>query len=465
MKLKRILIGILFLFGISCGFVSRLSTIATPTHASDPLIPITGANPAPLTATPPFVPPGCAGQPVATLPAATLESQPTPSNVGTNVPLSMDEQLAVFNQIINLIPDLYVYPNLNGLNWPITVTKYQALIESGLDTESFYTQMSNMIGELRDNHSQYESPAQVAQANAALSGVNNYAGIGVEVEAVPKDNVLTVLLDFPDSSAEHAGLKPHDNLLAVDGIPLVHNGIARSEMIRGPVCSAAVLTVQTPGEKPRSVTVIRYNVQSYVPIVSHLVATKDGSRIGYIYLPSFFDDTLPGQVKQALQNFGPLDGLIIDNRMNPGGSSSVVEPILSYFTDGLLGHFVSRTDSNDFTVSADPVGNSQTVPLVILVGKDTHSFGEIFTGILQDIGRAKVVGENTPGNVEILSSHMFSDGARLWLAQARFVELHSTADWEQTGIIPDVQASAGWDTFTFANDPSVAAALKLLGHK
>ena len=460
MKIKRILIVIALLLGISCNLLSRVPPSVSP------LIPVTG-----LTATPSaaaadvYIPPECVGKPVATLPAATLEAQPTPSIVGTNTPLTKDEQLKVFNEITSIIPGLYVYPNLNGLNWPVTVAKYQAMIQAGLDTEAFYTQMSNLIAELRDNHSQYESPAQVAQANAELAGHNNYVGIGVEIDQVPEHNVLSVLLDFPGSSAEHAGLKPHDNLLAVDGLPLVQNGVGRPEMIRGPACSAAVLTVQTPGGKPRDVTVIRYDVQSYIPIIAQMVTTRDGSRIGYIFLPSFFDDTLAGQVKQALQRFGNLDGLIIDNRMNPGGSSNVVEPILSYFTEGTLGHFVSRTSSDPVGVKADPINNSQTVPMVVLVGKDTHSFGEIFSGIMQDIGRAKVVGQTTPGNVEILESHVFSDGSRLWLAQARFVELHSTADWEKTGIVPDVTAYAGWDTFTFANDPSIAAAVKLLGHK
>ena len=210
---------------------------------------------------------------------------------------------------------------------------------------------------------------------------------------------------------------------------------------------------------------LRYAIQSYIPIVAQLVTTHDGSRIGYIYLPSFFDETIPSQVKTALQQWGQLDGLILDNRMNPGGSSDVVLPILSYFTDGLLGHFVSREATHSFEVKADPVANSQTVPLVVLVGEDTVSFGEIFSGILQDIGRAKVVGQTTLGNVEILDSHNFGDGSRLWLAQERFQELNSKADWEQTGIIPDVQADAEWDTFTFQNDPSVAAAVKQLGHQ
>src|SRR4030095_2988262 len=116
-------------------------------------------------------------------------------------------------------------------------------------------------------------------------------------------------------------------------------------LLRGPQCSAVVLTVQSPGEAPRDVMLIRYAIQGDIPIDPRLVSTTDGSKIGYIFIPSFFDETLPEQIESALNNFGPLDGLILDLRMNGGGSSSVTYPIFEYFINGTLGQFVSRAES------------------------------------------------------------------------------------------------------------------------
>src|SRR5574341_1252867 len=90
--------------------------------------------------------------------------------------------------------------------------------------------------------------------------------------------------------------------------------------------------------------------------------------------------------------------------------------------------------------------------------EDTVSFGEIFSGALQDTGRAKIVGQTTLGNVETLHGYTFDDGSRAWIAEERFDPLVSHADWEKDGIKPDVEAYADWDTFTFENDPSLAAA-------
>ena len=87
-----------------------------------------------------------------------------------------------------------------------------------------------------------------------------------------------------------------------------------------------------------------------------------------------------------------------------------------------------------------------------------------FSGVLQDTGRAKIVGQTTPGNVETLHGYDFEDGSRMWIAEEVFDPSISHAKWEETGIVTDLEAYADWDIFTFENDPSVAAALTLLGH-
>jgi carboxyl-terminal processing protease len=248
----------------------------------------------------------------------------------------------------------------------------------------------------------------------------------------------------------------------IDGQPVTFESGVRT---LGPECTAVVLTVQSPGEAPREVMLVRAAIQGNIPIDARLVPTSDNAKIGYIFIPSFFDETLPRQIEKALKDFGTLDGLILDVRLNGGGSSTVAYPILSFFTRGRLGNFVSRSDSRPLTLRATPVNNSQTVPLVVLVSKDTVSFGEIFAGILRDARGAKIVGETSLGNVEVLHGYDFPDGSVLWIASETFDSAFSDNDWERDGIIPDVEAYAAWDTFTFETDPSIAAALELLGHK
>jgi carboxyl-terminal processing protease len=469
MNMKRFLLIAFLLFGLSCNFVTQGMNLfptetpvatATFTPTQTPL-PSETPFPTPVYS---YIPPECQNRALATLPAATTIAQPTPSD-GTNPQLTKDQQLKVFEELTGTISKVYLYPDYHGLDWPGTVAQYRAKIESGLDTEAFYSEMVNLVRALNDNHSQFQSPAVLAASNAELAGKLDYVGIGTLVDPLVSKGHFTIVSVFPNSAAAHSGLKAHDSVIAVDGIPLIENGKPFSQRMRGPECSAARITVQSPGEEPRDILLVRYKVTSSEQIEARLVPTTDGSRIGYIFIPTFFDQTIPGQVEKALKDFGQLDGLILDNRMNGGGSSDVVEPILSHFTSGTLGQFVGRSEKRTFTLDANPINNSETVPLVVLVGDGTASFGEIFSGILQDQGRAKVVGKTSVGIVELLSGYNFDDGSLAWIARERFDPANSHANWEGKGIVPDVVAYADWDTFTFETDPAIAAALKIFGHK
>jgi len=458
MKIKRIAFGLLILSLLACNFVTQMvfPPTATPTATATVTASPT-STPTPLI--PAFIPPECAAVPLATVPPE-LALQATPD---FQIPeVSQDEQLSILGELGNIVRDIYVYTDFNGRDWNEIEARYRTKIEAGLDTQSFYDEVSAMIEELGDEHSFFLSPVEVAEAEAELRGDIEFVGVGIYGQPDFERGRMIVISTFPGSAAEYGGVQHHDSILLVDGRPIADEPGNR---LRGPQCSAVVLTVQSPGEGPRDVMLIRFAIQGNVPIDARLVATTDGSKIGYIFIPSFFDETIPEQIKNALNEFGPLDGLILDVRMNGGGSSSVTYPILEYFVDGELGQFVSRGSSRPLEIRANEIQNSQTVPLIIMVSQDTVSFGEIFAGVLKDAGRAQIVGETSLGNVEVLHGYDFEDGSQIWLAAETFHSAFSDTNWEETGIVPDVQAFAEWDTFYFETDPSIAAAINLLGHQ
>jgi carboxyl-terminal processing protease len=463
MKLKKITFGFLLLSLLACSTVTNMVVPPTATLLPTATATLT-ASPTPTeTATPlipAYVPPECANTPLATLPADT-SSAPTEA-VDASLEVSTDEQLEILDQVDDIVTDVYVYPDFNGKDWNEIESRYKSQVEAGLGTEEFYYQMESMIEELGDDHSFFLSPLDVEKMKEELKGENNFVGIGIYGVPEPERGRLVVISTFPGSAAEHAGIKAHDSILRVDGYPVLEdNNVNR---LRGPACSATVVTVQSPGEAPRDIFIVRHVMNSNLLIDARLVPTNDGSRIGYIFIPTFFDETIPAQIQKALEDFGRLDGLILDLRMNGGGSNSVADPILSFFTSGRLGQFISRNDSRTLQIEGDPINNSQTVPLVVMVSEDTASYGEIFAGIMRDSRDAKITGETSLGNVEVLHGYDFEDGSQLWIASEAFHPAHSDENWEETGIVPDLQAFADWDSFTFDNDPSLAAALSLLGH-
>ena len=385
---------------------------------------------------------------------------PTP----TYVPQDKQDQAQIFNDIWDTVNEEYLYEDFNGIDWEQVKTTYLQKIQEGLTTEEFYYAMAEMIYELGDQHSYYMDPQYVYQDDLDYAGESDYVGIGVWHQIVPEENYTTILLTFPDSPAEKAGLKPHDNILSIDGQSIVdEDGRFKEEVIMGEPGSTMQIVVQTPGYEPRELTIERQKVNSSMPIPSASFTSPNGQKIGYLILPSVYDLTIPETFIEAYQSLaedGELDGLIIDNRINGGGSDYIAKQVMRLFTDGVLGYYVNRDDKEAFTVRGKDVYGSQTIPLVVLVGEDSVSFGEIMPAILQDLGRATIIGETTLGNVEVLYGYNFQDGSQLWLAHDTFqTAVNFDRNWEDTGVIPDIVAPSEWDKVNLFTDPAILASL------
>jgi carboxyl-terminal processing protease len=412
---------------------------ATPTQTSTPL----------PTGTPPFTP---------TPPAPSLTPTLTPN------PGDLAVQLQVFEELWKIVDTQYLYPDFNGLDWNAVHLEYRQRIEAGMNNADFYLAMEEMISRLGDDHSVFLSPQDTQAEDAQYAGDFQYVGIGTLDEVIPERRLLTILLVYPGSPADEAGLKAHDSIIEIDGSPPVDENGNRVAGLRGPDGSQVTLTVKSPGESARKVTITRRQIRGALPVPYENLTTPAGKNIGYIFLPGFNDQTIARQVGKALFAMSTpkqLDGLILDNRENGGGANTMMEGTLAYFTHGLVGHFTNRHSREALTIPNRNVANSQKAPLVVLVGKGSASFGEIFSGILQDLGRAYVIGEQTDGNVEILYIYDFPDGSSAWIARDAFQPLnHPDQNWEATGIIPDQVVASNWDEVTTQTDPAVLAALE-----
>jgi C-terminal processing protease CtpA/Prc len=228
-----------------------------------------------------------------------------------------------------------------------------------------------------------------------------------------------------------------------------------------------VLTVQTPSEESCLVVVTRRRVTGAALVSYEVLETTAGKRVGYILVTTFVDDTVDDQIERALramQDESPLDGLILDNRQNTGGADNVARNTLSFFTGGNQGYFIDRRNHRrGFNIIGGDVAGSAEIPLVVMVGENTVSFGEIFSGVLKDSGRAYLIGEITDGNIELLWGYDFEDGSRVWLAHETFrPRFNPDENWEETGIIPHETVSSNWDEVTTDTDPAIQAAMEYL---
>ena len=159
------------------------------------------------------------------VPSATPEPSATatiaPSPTFTPDPNATQLQLQVFNELWRIVAEEYLYPDFNGLDWDLIYEEYQARVEAGMSSFDFYLAMDELLYRLGDDHSIFLSPEETIQANSEYAGGFNYVGIGILNRTVVERRRLVVLLVFPGSPAEEAGIQPHDSILAVDGEPAV----------------------------------------------------------------------------------------------------------------------------------------------------------------------------------------------------------------------------------------------------
>ncbi|MBN1813392.1 MAG: PDZ domain-containing protein [Anaerolineae bacterium] len=393
---------------------------------------------------------------------ATTRLMPPPTLTLTPDAETTARHLRVFTDLWILVRDIYLYPDYNGVDWDAIGDEYRARIEVGLSDEEFWLLMNEMLRELNDDHSYFLSPDEVAEQEKLYAGDLDYVGLGLSANGRPGKGYAVVLQVLPDSPAADAGLRAHDRILSVADEPVCcdADGYDSLYRLRGPEGSTVELRVQTPGESPRTTEITRARIQGTLPIETQRLE----GNIGYILVPNLWDETLFEQVHRALMDMdaeGELNGLILDMRINPGGTGDVLRGLLVFFVKGELGHFVSRDHVSLLNVKGIDVGGSQSVPLVIMVGSDTFSFAEVFSGALQEAGRARIVGRTTDGNVETLRGYDFEDGSQAWIAQETFRPPSGT-DWEETGIVPDIEIPLDWDEFTAEDDAQLEAALKLL---
>lgn len=291
-----------------------------------------------------------------------------------------------------------------------------------------------------DPYSAYLSPERYRELEIGTSG--EFGGVGMEVTV--ENGVLTVITPIEDTPAAKAGIKPGDEIIAIDGKPT--QGMIADEavkMLRGPKGSPVKVTLKSRDtETPREITLIR-NIIHVKSVESKLL----DNGIGYVKLSQFQDKT-SDELKKAIEklesrNKGGLNGLILDLRNNPGGLLSQAVEVADQFVDeGLIVSVRGRTEDQPTEYYATKKESSRNYPLVVLVNKGSASASEVVAEALQDDKRAVILGTKTFGKGSVQTIIRLEDGSGLKLTTAKFYA-PSGRSISQIGVTPDVVVENG----------------------
>ena len=338
------------------------------------------------------------------------------------------EELRTFAEVFNAVKQGYVEP----------------IEDKKLITHAISGMLSNL-----DPHSTYLDADAYKDLQVGTQG--EFGGLGIEVGM--EDGLVKVVSPIEDTPADRGGVKSGDLIFKLDDTLV--KGLTLNEAVkrmRGKPKTQIKLSIIRKGEaKPIEITLTRevIKVQS---VKSKLVEPG----YGYLRITSFQENTTAAMVKHLndLYKPGPLKGLVLDLRNNPGGLLNAAVGISAAFlpaktlvtsTDGRTPDakhmfYASPEDylrgSRDDSLKSLPE-EVRKVPMVVLINGGSASASEIVAGAVQDHKRAVILGTTSFGKGSVQTVLPLPGGTAIKLTTARYFT-PSGRSIQAKGIVPDI---------------------------
>ncbi len=345
----------------------------------------------------------------------------------TRLPLPVDE-LRNFAEVFGAIKSNYVEP-----------VEDRRLINEAIN---------GMLTGL-DPHSAYLDQEAFKELQVGTQG--RFGGLGIEVGM--EDGFVKVVSPIEDTPAFRAGIKPGDLIIKLDDTPV--KGMTLNDAVkrmRGRPKTSITLTISRKGEnQPIVVTLVREEIQ-----VQSVKSKMIEPGYGYVRVAQFQEQTGEDMVRHLVRLFkeGPMKGLVLDLRNDPGGllngavgisAAFLPSKVLVVSTDGRTEdakrkYIASPEDyvraRNDDFLRHLPAA-AKTVPMVVLVNGGSASASEIVAGALQDHKRATIMGLQTFGKGSVQTIMPLGNSTAIKLTTARYYT-PSGRSIQAKGIAPDI---------------------------
>jgi carboxyl-terminal processing protease len=339
-----------------------------------------------------------------------------------------DHQTVVVNEAINRIAHDYYRP----------VAK-QRLADASI---------AGAVASLNDRFSHYLTAKEYQEFNQPP----RFTGIGVSVD--PNSGGLLIARVFDASPAARASLMAGDVIYAVNGRSLAGlSPDAAATLIKGPPGTSVELGVrERRGGHTLARTINLTRALISEPVVDSAMRTVHGVKLGIVALASFSPGA-HGEVSEAVQSElrQGARGIVFDLRANGGGLVEEARLTASVFIP--KGSIVVTRGRAQPTQTLTAAGHaiSSSIPVVVLVDRDTASASEIVAAALQDHHRATIVGTHTFGKGVFQEEQPLSNGGALDITVGEYFtpngrNLGGGGVKEGAGITPEVLVPQGVDT-------------------
>lgn len=281
------------------------------------------------------------------------------------------------------------------------------------------------------------SPSEYASLKSELSG--EIVGVGLAIKVDEESGITDVLGVITGAPAEKAGVLIGDKILAIDGRTLKAKSLQDVvNVLRGKAGTQVKLTVLR-GDEVRTIKLQRDRLTWNA--VDHAVLED---QIGLIVIRSFQANTTK-QLKAALESLKKekVRGIVLDLRSNSGGKLEVVAECAEMFLPKgkTIVTVIKHGDRREEIVSKSQAP-FVSVPLALLVNKETSSGAEILSAALKNGLSAQLVGEQTFGKWNVQNLEELPNKFAFKYTSGVFLSPDGVS-FHGRGMQPDVPVSMG----------------------
>ncbi len=381
------------------------------------------------------------------------------------------------------VNDKYYDPKLNGIDWKAARNKHEPLILAAKTDDEYWELLDKMTGELKDSHTRVHSPKQ-----AEAQRENQAPGLGIGLVEIAGALILTSV--HPDSDAYWAGARAGMTIKTIDGEPAIGRYQrflnasrdsstpwarargAQRKITSGDVDTKSDMTFVRGDGSEIAITQKRRVFRSPPEFTQRVLP----SGFGYVRFSGFVPQ-FESQVLAAVDKMKDAPGMVVDLRGNGGGSGDMARTLVTKFLSDTqkAGRVLTRTGKPISIFFVDLIktepefkgdkAKAYTKPLVILTNESSASASEIFTGALQELGRATVIGRRSCGC--LLGYLGYADlpgGGVLAYSEMGFVSPKGIRV-EGEGIPPDVEVPLTTSDIVANRDRTLELAVKFLQDK
>jgi len=269
-----------------------------------------------------------------------------------------------------------------------------------------------------DPYTEYYTESEIEDYKIITTG--QYGGIGASVREIADRVIISEV--YENSPAAKAGIKAGDIITEINGITMKNKTSDDiSKLMKGQAGTPIKLKIERSGEtKIFDYNIIREEIRvKDVPYFGML-----NTETGYIKLTGFTQDAAK-EVREAfmkLKTESNCKYLVLDLRENPGGLLHQAVDIVNFFVEKGIDVCITKGRVKEWEQTYKAVNNplDLTMPIAVLVDRNSASASEVVSGSLQDLDRAVIIGQRTYGKGLVQQTKPLSYNTQLKLTVAKY---------------------------------------------